>query len=256
MIEGLPHDYEADEASAQLRPLLLVAPNPALVTRCLQTIQGRGILCEVAFTSEQALMWQGIWVPSVAILDLSTYCASELLDRFIMGGTRVVAVSESSTDRDLSLQRGCSYAIPLDCTGDEIATVVKLLIAQVHRSTPPRGPICVGPLEIDFDERLVWWHGSEVHLPRRQFDFLGLLARNPGQLVDNDTLMARVWADPWGSRNCIYPIVKKLRENLPDDGHILNRRGEGYVFIPDEPKVARMAEKRRPAAGGRESSPA
>lgn len=91
-------------------------------------------------------------------------------------------------------------------------------------------PLQVRGLVIDRSRFLVSVQGNEVHLPKKEFELLYLLASNPGKVLDRQTLLDLVW----GSR--IYVIdrtvdvhIRKIREKI-GNGYIETIKGVGYRF--------------------------
>ncbi|TSA35136.1 MAG: DNA-binding response regulator [Porphyromonadaceae bacterium] len=91
--------------------------------------------------------------------------------------------------------------------------------------------IRVGDLEIDQDRYLVIHSGEELHLPRKEFELLNLLAGRPGKVYTREEIYRSVWGDDVivGDRT-IDVHIRKLREKIGDE-HIRTIKGVGYTFI-------------------------
>ncbi|MFA5815823.1 MAG: response regulator transcription factor [Bacteroidales bacterium] len=91
--------------------------------------------------------------------------------------------------------------------------------------------IRVGDLEIDQDRYLVIRSGEELHLPRKEFELLNLLAGRPGKVYTREEIYRSVWGDDVivGDRT-IDVHIRKLREKIGDE-HIRTVKGVGYTFI-------------------------
>jgi len=90
--------------------------------------------------------------------------------------------------------------------------------------------IQVGNLEIDQDRFLVIRSGRELHLPRKEFELLHLLAGKPGKVFTRDDIYRSVWGDDVivGDRT-IDVHIRKLREKIGEE-HIRTVKGVGYTF--------------------------
>lgn len=77
-------------------------------------------------------------------------------------------------------------------------------------------------------------HGQEVHLPRKEFELLALLASKPEKVFDRDIILKTVWGDGVvvGDRT-IDVHIRKLREKIGDD-YIKTVKGVGYKFTRAE----------------------
>lgn len=89
-------------------------------------------------------------------------------------------------------------------------------------------------LVIDREKYLVMKHGQEVHLPRKEFELLALLASKPEKVFDRDIILKTVWGDGVvvGDRT-IDVHIRKLREKIGDD-YIKTVKGVGYKFTRAE----------------------
>ena len=99
-----------------------------------------------------------------------------------------------------------------------------------NRKTNDQNIIEVHDLTIDRDRYIVSKNGSELQLPKKEFELLYFLASRIGKVLDRQTLLNKVW----GSN--IYVIdrtidvhVRKIREKIGDD-YIETVKGVGYRF--------------------------
>src|SRR5690349_6151057 len=102
----------------------------------------------------------------------------------------------------------------------------------------PATPLRLGPLEIDPGGRTVARDGTPVELTRTEFDLLAELARRPGQVVDRDALLDRVWGyDYLGDSRLVDVAVARLRAKIEADPAdprlVLTVRGVGYKAARD-----------------------
>lgn len=94
-----------------------------------------------------------------------------------------------------------------------------------------------GPFLLDLRRGLVAVHGQRVHLTPTEFAALRLFLEHPGEMLPPETIEAALWpgeitTDPERARN----VVKKLRAALGPGGEaIVNRRGQGYLLVVDNP---------------------
>lgn len=85
-------------------------------------------------------------------------------------------------------------------------------------------------LHIDREKYLVVNKGKTVHLPRKEFELLALLASKPEKVFDRDFILETVWGSGVvvGDRT-IDVHVRKLRGKIGDD-YIKTVKGVGYKF--------------------------
>ncbi len=88
-----------------------------------------------------------------------------------------------------------------------------------------------GRLVINRDKYLVERNGEVMHLPRKEFELLALLASRPGHVFERDTILEKVWGtDIVVGDRTIDVHVRKLREKI-GDGMIKTIKGIGYKFV-------------------------
>lgn len=73
--------------------------------------------------------------------------------------------------------------------------------------------------------------GVAIHLPRKEFELLALLASRPGDVFERDVILQTVWGSEIvvGDRT-IDVHIRKLREKIGNDS-IKTVKGIGYKFI-------------------------
>lgn len=86
-------------------------------------------------------------------------------------------------------------------------------------------------LVIDREKFVVIKKGEAIHLPRKEFNLLALLASKPGKVFDRDFILETVWGSNVvvGDRT-IDVHIRKLRGKIGDD-YIKTVKGVGYKFV-------------------------
>lgn len=88
-----------------------------------------------------------------------------------------------------------------------------------------------GRLVINRDKYIVERNGEVLHLPRKEFELLALLASRPGHVFERDTILEKVWGtDIVVGDRTIDVHVRKLREKI-GEGMIKTIKGIGYKFV-------------------------
>lgn len=85
-------------------------------------------------------------------------------------------------------------------------------------------------VHIDREKYIVNVKGSELSLPKKEFELLELLASKPGKVFNRDQILNLVWGDGAivGERT-IDVHIRKLREKLGNN-YIRTIKGVGYTF--------------------------
>jgi DNA-binding response OmpR family regulator len=94
-----------------------------------------------------------------------------------------------------------------------------------------------GDLTVDRARREVRRGDLALHLTRKEFELLDLLASQPGRTFSRTELLEDVWDFAWdGDSSTVTVHVRRLREKIEDDPSAPTRLitvwGVGYRFEP------------------------
>jgi two-component system KDP operon response regulator KdpE len=92
-----------------------------------------------------------------------------------------------------------------------------------------------GNFRINFISREVKVKGQPIHLTPKEFNLLGVLARNSGRVITRTELVKEAWGPEYGDAiDSLKLYIHYLRQKVEDDpqhpGYILTSRGVGYRF--------------------------
>jgi len=83
---------------------------------------------------------------------------------------------------------------------------------------------------INREKYTVYIHGESLHLPKKEFELLALLASRPDIVFEREQILEKVWgSDIVVGDRTIDVHVRKLREKIGDH-HIKTVKGIGYKF--------------------------
>jgi two-component system alkaline phosphatase synthesis response regulator PhoP len=85
---------------------------------------------------------------------------------------------------------------------------------------------------IDKDRYIVIKDGTQLNLPKKEFELLALLCSAPGRVFTRENILTSVWGNDVivGDRT-IDVHIRKLREKLGDE-NFKTVKGVGYKFEP------------------------
>jgi two-component system alkaline phosphatase synthesis response regulator PhoP len=112
----------------------------------------------------------------------------------------------------------------------------KVLISRINALLRRKGMLADDSTEtkdliINREKYVVEKDGVIIHLPRKEFELLALLASRPDFVFERDTILEKVWgSDIVVGDRTIDVHVRKLREKIGDD-YIKTVKGIGYKFI-------------------------
>ncbi|MBI3239940.1 MAG: response regulator transcription factor, partial [Flavobacteriia bacterium] len=109
--------------------------------------------------------------------------------------------------------------------------LVSRINALMRRKESTAAKPAVGnELIIDREKYLIYKEGNPIHLPKKEFELLALLASRPDVVFERDYILEKVWGtDIVVGDRTIDVHVRKLREKIGDN-HIQTVKGIGYKF--------------------------
>lgn len=85
-------------------------------------------------------------------------------------------------------------------------------------------------LEIDSEKHSVLLNGKQLHLPRKEYDLLCLLASEPGRIFSREEILAHVWGrDVVVGDRTVDVHIRKLRSKIGEE-LIETIKGFGYKY--------------------------
>lgn len=99
-----------------------------------------------------------------------------------------------------------------------LVSKVKALLRRLKSEEVKSDTIFIAGLEINREEYKIVKNGTEMVLPRKEFELLYLLASKPGKVFKREEIMDKVWGNEVvvGERT-IDVHIRKLREKIDED---------------------------------------
>ncbi len=87
-----------------------------------------------------------------------------------------------------------------------------------------------GELVVDRSSYTVTINGDKINLPKKEFELLHFLVKNPGKVFSRDELLHNIWGtDVYVLARTVDVHIRKVREKI-GEGHIVTVKGVGYKF--------------------------
>lgn len=107
---------------------------------------------------------------------------------------------------------------------------IQAIFRRDSKTDLPANAIETGDLKIDRTSYTVTVKGREVALPKKEFELLYFLARNPNKVYSREDLLANIWGiDVYVVPRTVDVHIRKVREKVGDD-YITTVKGVGYKF--------------------------
>ncbi|MRX62828.1 response regulator transcription factor [Maribacter luteus] len=113
-----------------------------------------------------------------------------------------------------------------------LVSKVKALLRRFKEDTSTAEEIFkVGDIVINREEYKIVNNGTEIILPRKEFELLSLLTSKPNKVFKREVILNKVWGNEVvvGGRT-IDVHIRKLREKIGDE-HFKTVKGVGYKFV-------------------------
>ncbi|EAQ99902.1 response regulator transcription factor [Maribacter sp. HTCC2170] len=113
-----------------------------------------------------------------------------------------------------------------------LVSKVKALLRRFRKDSNSNDDIVsVGNIVINREEYKIINDGTEIILPRKEFELLSLLTSKPNKVFKREVILDKVWGNEVvvGGRT-IDVHIRKLREKIGDD-HFKTVKGVGYKFV-------------------------
>ena len=112
-----------------------------------------------------------------------------------------------------------------------ISKVKALLRRLKEEESDSEDIVTVGNIVINREEYKIVNNGTELVLPRKEFELLSLLTSKPGKVFKREVILDRVWGNEVvvGGRT-IDVHIRKLREKIGEE-HFKTIKGVGYKFV-------------------------
>ena len=152
----------------------------------------------------------------------------------------MLTARDDEVDKVLGLEIGADDYITKPFSVREFRSRVKAALRRTQMlGDAGEEMITGGDIEIDFGRRSVRVRGEPVELTYVEFEILAALARNPGRVLDRQTLLERVWGDSsYRDPRTIDVHIRHLRTKIEAEPsnpeHVFTVRGVGYRFREDE----------------------
>jgi two-component system response regulator RegX3 len=178
--------------------------------------------------------------PTAVLADLDIELLGGIdLCRLIRASSRVPIVVLASgapeADRTAAIECGADDCITTPCSLRELIFRVGTRVRR--RGTSLRSaedaPLVAGILHLYRGRREVYVRGRLVEFPRKEFDVLEVLMRNPGWLVTRTRLLSEVWGDDYyGDTRTLDVHIMRIRAKVEEEPHrprhVKTVRGYGY----------------------------
>ena len=227
---------------------VLVIEDDAQIRKFLRiSLEANGFAVHESRLGADGVAMAGNLTPDVIILDLGLpdmdgIEAIRHLREWSKTPIVVLSVRSDAQEKVKALDAGANDYVtkPFDIT--ELMARLRVMLRTGSASREADEPLYRnGALEVDLVRRLVRRDGAELHLSRKEYDLLRLLATHVGRVLTHEQILGEIWGkDHAEDVHYLRVLVGNLRQKLGDDParprYIATEQGVGYRLL--EPREA------------------
>ncbi|MFM1655508.1 response regulator transcription factor [Brevibacillus sp. B_LB10_24] len=181
-------------------------------------------------TAEDALtLWEikppDMWILDIMLPGMNGYEFCRRIRSKAEVPIIMISARDEEVDKILGLELGGDDYLTKPFSPRELVARVKRLLQRwdniqlLQEAVPldgnPNEDLEIGKLRLSFDQRRVFWEGSEVEITVKEFLMLQILAERPNRAFARDELLTLVWGmDYFGSERAVDDLVKRLRRKM------------------------------------------
>lgn len=145
----------------------------------------------------------------------------------------ILTAKGQEADRIQGFELGADDYVTKPFSPRELTARVRAVLRRTRADE--EAPLVAGELVLDKKRRQVFVSGREIELTPKEFDLLALLMSHPGEPIERETLLERVWGYEFiGGSRTLDVHVRRLRQKIGDDPYhpkfIETVHGLGYRF--------------------------
>lgn len=227
-----------------VRTILVVDDEPQLLRALQVNLQTEGYHVLTALDGTTALQHAASNHPDLIVLDLGLPDINgvDVITKIRRSsGMPIIVLSarHGSVDKVRALDAGADDYVTKPFGLDELLARLRVAERRLGTSDVDEQDLTVdvGDFEVDLANQKVTRDGAPVRLTPREWAILQLLVRNPGRLIAQQQMLAKIWGPGYdGETHYLRVYMGQLRRKLETDParprHLLTEAGMGYRFEP------------------------
>jgi two-component system, OmpR family, KDP operon response regulator KdpE len=233
--------------SSQQNSVLVVDDELALRKALRLSLSASGFTVEEARSGEEALGTVRGHPFDLVLLDINMPGISGIdACRKIRGisphaGIVMVSVRDREDDKVRALEAGADDYVTKPFNLRELTARLRAVLRRTRQETHEPEVLEAGNLKIDFQRRLLWRGGEEVHLSPTEFELLAYMMKHPDAVLPHVKLLRTIWGPEYGGeleylRSYVRMLRKKIENDPANPEYILTEPWVGYRFHnPSDP---------------------
>jgi two-component system, OmpR family, KDP operon response regulator KdpE len=232
---------ENETTTRAVGPIVLVVEDDQRMRAFLRTtLSDHGFRVLEAETGKQGISQAAGHNPELVMLDLGLpdmdgVEVTAKLREWSTVPILIVSAHGEEIQKVAALDAGANDYLTKPFGTGELLARMRVWLRQSQRPDPESSTsvLEVGELRIDFEKRLVFACGEEVHLTPTQYKLLGTLMRHAGKILTHEQILQMVWGPAYTKETQYLRVyMGQLRQKLEKDParprFLLTEPGVGY----------------------------
>jgi two-component system KDP operon response regulator KdpE len=232
--------------SRQKAKILIVEDEIEIVRVLQRSLLAHRYEVVTAYNGERALAILQKQSPDLMLLDLMLPGISGLeICRRVRESSDlpiiIISVQNRERDKVYALDLGADDYLCKPFGLDEVLARIRVALRHASRMFPRpevEPSITLGPLHVDFTQRLVFVNDQEVKLTPTEYDLLKVFLQNRGKIMTQRMLLTQVWGNQHDSKShYLHVYIGHLRRKIEPDPtqprFLQTISGVGYRFCDD-----------------------
>lgn len=150
----------------------------------------------------------------------------------------VISARVMEQDKVTALDMGADDYITKPFGTAELMARIRTSLRRNHSGIPNKVYRAAG-LEINFEKRMTYIDGEDIHLTQIEYQLLSLLAENSGRVLTYEFIMSTIWGPYMDGNNQILRvnmsnIRRKIEKNPARPQYVFTEVGIGYRMRENE----------------------
>jgi two-component system KDP operon response regulator KdpE len=149
----------------------------------------------------------------------------------------IISAREQDKEKAQALDLGADDFLSKPFSAIELMARIRVAVRHLYKNsaTISSPVVTVKEVMINFDKRLVYLRGEEVHLTPMEYNLMALFLSNIGKILTTKTILHEIWGVSYGSdtqalRTLMAGLRRKIEENPGKPKYIVTEIGVGYRF--------------------------
>ncbi len=226
-----------------LEKILIVEDDLQIQTFIHYALSEEGYDCIIAKTGKEALHLSACNHVDLILLDLGLpdLDGMEIIQRIrTWSDMPILVVSARDQDKQKveALDAGADDYLTKPFSSTELMARIRVALRHKQQQQKNTAPAAaqVGDLEVNWEKRLVYLSGEELHLTPMEYKLLSLFFNHTGKVLTTGFIIKKIWGMNYGTdtqalRTLMAGLRRKIEKNPATPRYIVTEIGVGYRLM-------------------------